>query len=230
MEWFEGPEGSGSPSARFGHSASFIEGNKIFVFGGWNGDNFFNDVHVLHMETMSWTKPDINGPSPCPWFYHCAVIIKSAILIHGGYYFNNDYFYEKTKFGTRLKDCYLNDMRLLDTEKMTWIRFSVSGTPPKPRLGHTINISGSSLLMFGGWSYESGLWKKNNKEDEVSYFKILNTIKFCWEMCKFKRKAPENWYGHTTTSIGNHLLIFGSWEYNRATNEVVILRNVEILK
>lgn len=34
MEWFEGPEGSGSPSARFGHSASLIEGNKIFIFGG----------------------------------------------------------------------------------------------------------------------------------------------------------------------------------------------------
>lgn len=34
MEWFEGPEGSGSPSARFGHSASFIDGKKIFIFGG----------------------------------------------------------------------------------------------------------------------------------------------------------------------------------------------------
>ena len=78
-------------------------------------------------------------------------------MIHGGYYFKDDYFYEKTKFGTRLKDCYLNDMRLLDTEKMNWIRFSVSGTPPKPRLGHTINISGKNLIMFGGWDYESGL-------------------------------------------------------------------------
>lgn len=56
-----------------------------------------------------------------------------------------------------MKNYYLNDMRLLDTEKMQWVRFSVSGTPPKPRMGHTINISGSSLLMFGGWSNESGL-------------------------------------------------------------------------
>ena len=49
-------------------------------------------------------------------------------------------------------------------------------------------------------------------------------------MCKFKRKAPENWYGHTATSIGSHLLIFGGWEYNWATNEVVILRNIDVLK
>ena len=34
MEWFEGPEGSGSPSAWFGHSLNFVEGKKIFVFGG----------------------------------------------------------------------------------------------------------------------------------------------------------------------------------------------------
>jgi len=180
MEWFEGPEGSGSPSARFGHSSSFIEGNKIFVFGGWNGENFFNDVHVLHLETMSWTKPDIGGSAPLSRFYHCAVIIQKAILIHGGYFFEDDYFYEKTKFGTKLKNCYLNDMRLLDTEKMIWIRFSVSGTPPKPRLGHSINISGKSLIMFGGWSYESGLREKREKNDEVSYFKILNTEVFCW--------------------------------------------------
>lgn len=79
---------------------------------------------------MSWTKPDIKGPAPTPRFNHCAVIIKSAILIHGGFHFNQDYFLEKQKFGTRLKDHYLNDMRLLDTEKMSWVRFSVSGTPP----------------------------------------------------------------------------------------------------
>lgn len=231
MEWFEGPEGSGSPSARFGHTASFIPGNKIFIFGGWNGESFFNDVHVLHLETMSWTKPDIEGPVPTPRFYHCAVVIKSAILIHGGYSFKDDYFYQKSKFGTRLKQCYLNDIKLLDTEKMVWIRLSVSGTPPTPRLGHSINISGSSLLMFGGWAHDSGLRKKSKKEgDEVSYFKILNTKKFCWEISKFKRKAPENRYGHTATSIRSHLLIFGGWEFNRATNEVVILRNIDYLK
>lgn len=118
-------------------------------------------------------------------------------------------------------------MRLLDTEKMLWIRFSVSGTPPKPRFGHTINISGNSLVMFGGWAWDSGNRNEEKDLDQVSYFKILNTNKFCWEDCKFKKKAPGNRYGHSTTTIGQHLLIFGGWEYNRATNEVVILRNVD---
>ena len=34
LEWFEGPEGSGSPASRFGHSTNFINGNKIVLFGG----------------------------------------------------------------------------------------------------------------------------------------------------------------------------------------------------
>lgn len=85
---------------------------------------------------------------------------------------------------------------------MTWVRFSVSGTPPKPRLGHTINISGSSLIMFGGWAFDSGLRTEENSSKEVSYFKILNTNKFSWERSKFKRSPPSNRYGHTSTSIG----------------------------
>lgn len=56
--------------------------------------------------------------------------------------------------------------------------------------------------MFGGWAFDSGLREKKKESQEVSYFKILNTNKFCWETCKFKRKAPFNRYGHTTTSIG----------------------------
>ena len=120
---------------------------------------------------MSWTKPDIQGPAPSPRFYHCAIVIGSAILIHGGFSFDEEYYNEKVKFGTKLKNFYLNDMRLLDTEKMSWIRLSVSGAPPTPRLGHSINVSGSSLILFGGWAYDSGLRKKDKVEDEVSYFK-----------------------------------------------------------
>ena len=56
-------------------------------------------------------------------------------------------------------------MFLLDTEKMSWERFNVSGTPPNPRLGHSINISGGNLLLFGGWSNDSGLRKKNTNQN-----------------------------------------------------------------
>ena len=49
-----------------------------------------------------------------------------------------------------------------------------------------------------------------------------------WEKGRFDGVPPLNRYGHTATSIGPHVLIFGGWEYNRATNEVVVLRDMNM--
>jgi len=43
MTWYQGPEGSGSPSSRFGHTANLVSGSKMLIFGGWNGTDLFND-------------------------------------------------------------------------------------------------------------------------------------------------------------------------------------------
>lgn len=54
----------------------------------------------------------------------------------------------------------------------------------------------------------------------------MNTNEFSWDTFKFSSKIPLNRYGHTATTIGQHVLIFGGWEYNRATNDTIILRNL----
>lgn len=61
MTWFQGPEGSGSPCARFGHTGSIINSNQMLVFGGWNMDSFFNDIYLLNLHTMCWYKPETKG-------------------------------------------------------------------------------------------------------------------------------------------------------------------------
>ena len=35
---------------------------------------------------------------------------------------------------------------------------------------------------------------------------------------------PTSRFGHTATAIGPHLLIFGGWEYSKAQNEIIVLR------
>lgn len=54
MTLYQGPSGAGSPPARFNHSANIVGGTKMFVFGGWDGKNYFNDVYVLDLEVMAW--------------------------------------------------------------------------------------------------------------------------------------------------------------------------------
>ena len=61
MTWYQGPEGSGSPSARYGHSATLVGGSKMLIFGGTDGKNYFNDLYVLDLEIMAWTQPKTSG-------------------------------------------------------------------------------------------------------------------------------------------------------------------------
>ena len=63
---------------------------------------------------------------------------------------------------------------------------------------------------------------------DIDYLIVLNTEKMCWEKAKYEGNAPRNRYGHTATSIGPHILIFGGWEFNRATNQVVVLRDLNV--
>ena len=51
---------------------------------------------------------------------------------------------------------------------MIWIRIGISGKPPIPRFGHSLSISGSNLVMFGGWTNTSGIRgkKETGKNNE----------------------------------------------------------------
>jgi len=97
-------------------------------------------------------------------------------------------------------------------------------------------------VFFGGWTLESGKRIDKRESGNTEYFTILNTNTMSWNLATYKGKAPHCRYGHTITSIGPHLLIFGKpfppsktinlriggWEYSRATNEVVVLRDLNL--
>ncbi len=53
--------------------------------------------------------------------------------------------------GSTLQSCYLNDFRVLDLETYVWSRLRTHGTPMQPRFGHTLVMSGTDLVGFGGW-------------------------------------------------------------------------------
>jgi Rab9 effector protein with kelch motifs len=98
------------------------------------------------------------------------------------------------------------------------VRLRVSGTPPTPRYWHTANVSLSDIVYFGGWSINSGSRAHQANAHEIDYFVVLNTdADLRWEKGVFEGQPPPSRHGHTATSIGPHILIFGGWEYNRAS-------------
>lgn len=157
MTWYQGPEGAGAPTGRFNHSANLVEGTKMYVFGGWNGKDYFNDLYILDLEVMAWFRPETSGPAPTPRQGHTSILIGNNLVVHGGFKIREEQL--KTcglNQGGHVAASYLTDLRVLDTDTLTWSRLRISGEPPEGRFGHTLNISGSEILLFGGWTLSSG--------------------------------------------------------------------------
>jgi len=42
------------------------ETNELVIFGGWNGRERLNDIHILDIATSTWSKPVVGGLLPHP--------------------------------------------------------------------------------------------------------------------------------------------------------------------
>jgi hypothetical protein len=68
----------------------------MYIFGGWNGKEYFNDVITFDLEKMVWNKLETSGTSPIPRQGHSACVVGHNLIIQGGFSFDDKLF--KTKF------------------------------------------------------------------------------------------------------------------------------------
>ena len=95
----------------FGHSALLL-GDKIVVFGGWNGKVAFNDLWVYDTGTSNWIKARVGGTIPAARHGHTMELLDDGrLVLFGGYTLGED--------GAPV---YVNDVRELDTDSMSWRR------------------------------------------------------------------------------------------------------------
>lgn len=139
FEWLLANETGEAPSPRYGHTADLYN-RKMYIFGGWNGKNYFNDVHVFDLEKMAWSKLQTNGTPPAPRQGHASCVVGQNLVIQGGFSFDESKYRKNfNNYGTFLKSCYLNDIKVLDMRDNVWAKFPTKGQPPKPRFGHTLS-------------------------------------------------------------------------------------------
>jgi len=92
------------PTKRTSHSAVFYQ-NKMYVFGGFSGEEYLNDLFEFDIETETWT--DISslykGDVPSARSRFCAAVHDNCMYVLGGWnkvgYFNDFYAYN---FDTRV--------------------------------------------------------------------------------------------------------------------------------
>eukprot|EP00747_Dinoflagellata_sp_TGD_P183514 gnl/TRDRNA2_/TRDRNA2_38437_c0_seq1.p1 gnl/TRDRNA2_/TRDRNA2_38437_c0~~gnl/TRDRNA2_/TRDRNA2_38437_c0_seq1.p1 ORF type:complete len:436 (+),score=62.16 gnl/TRDRNA2_/TRDRNA2_38437_c0_seq1:59-1366(+) len=241
MTWFQGPSSGGAPSARHGHSAT-LHGTRLFVFGGVCGAKYFGDLHCLDLASMAWSSPQTSGPKPSARFGHTALLIGDSLMVHGGFCMESADIGREETSGSLLKACYLNDIRVLDINRMLWSRLRTHGEPPTGRFGHTLVLSDDDAIVFGGWAgkegdaagvafslknkvKDGGESPKSNEDQSCNYCYTLRTSDMRWVPVKYSGVPASRRYGHSTTAIGPHLIIIGGWDGGKPLMDVIVLRD-----
>lgn len=124
------------PGARDSHG-SVVLGDRMIVFGGTNGSEKVNDLHVLDLRTKEWSRPKCDGIPPAPRESHTATVVDdNKLVIFGG--------------SGEGEANYLNDLHVLDLSTMSWTSPEVKGELPAPRDSHVAAAIGNKLFVYGG--------------------------------------------------------------------------------
>jgi len=142
--------GSGPP--KFARHAAVEIGNKIYVFGGFDGFGAFFGLGVFDVDTCHWSYPEVHGAPPVPRTNHAIAAVGNRIYLFGGNDTTKPLQDSNLQFGT------YGDFQVFDIDTMTWSELHCTGKIPCPRSGHHMITIGSKLFLFGG-----GLWNDKSK-------------------------------------------------------------------
>lgn len=130
--------GTNIPVARAEHTA-VVDGNRMIVFGGYDGKKKLNDTYVFDFATRQWFRPpaaECNAPSRrCK---HSAVLYKRKMYVVGGFQFNDGDNYA------------LTDMHVLDLDTFSWSCLLMGNSSPEALQGHKAVVCGDSMYIVGG--------------------------------------------------------------------------------
>lgn len=150
------------PSARYIHSAVWdAVGNRMILFGGFDGSNYLNDVWALSFnDGLAWVQLAPDGTPPDARAKHSAVLdpVSRQMLVFGG----------ETSGGTAQGDLWSLDLSLAVP---AWSAISAGGAPgartwhtavydaPRERMLIVGGHSASNSLLRDVWCYSgSGGW------------------------------------------------------------------------
>lgn len=131
------------PEPRCGHKMVTID-EKLYVFGGGNGDNWsnkFNDLHVFDPETNVWSRPQTTGCVVDATTFASVFNIGRFLFVFGGG--------KLTHRGSVSKDIFV-----YDTVSRHWKKQKIHGKGPEERDDCTTNVVGDVVYFMHG--YNSG--------------------------------------------------------------------------
>lgn len=160
-----------------------VAGAKLIIFGGMAGCRL-DDLHVLDISTLTWSRPTLSGPPPLPRSLHSASIIGNKMFIFGGWVPHHERDANESKdwcpsiendpnqplppiIHEKEWRC-TNTLGVLDLDTYIWQYVSSetsADTVPKARAGHCAVPISTRLYI---WSGRDGYKKAANK-NQVCY-------------------------------------------------------------
>eukprot|EP01132_Coremiostelium_polycephalum_P006162 gene6162-7675_t len=138
MKWsIPNCSGDTPPPPLWGHSSTLFQ-DKIYFYGGCNGQDPLNTFSIFDISNQSWnlniTVTSI-GPAPLPRVTHSLSLYNGNFILLGG--------------GCGTNEKILNDCFIFNPETMVWKHFSGDNPPPQ-RCSHTCEVFNGKIYMFGG--------------------------------------------------------------------------------
>nr|PVC50199.1 hypothetical protein MACL_00002453 [Theileria orientalis] len=190
------------PTHREGNSCNVTvlhQTHAIVLFGGFNGEVFFNEVYLLDLEKRRWSKRNPSGPLPTPRNEHSALIYPPRFDLRNGNPGSSEgqnkdstngapttpvyntvvyLFVFGGKTGTRHQFQCLNDMWAYNVSKDYWISVETGDNKPCPRFGVSpLWADDETICVFGGESSSpSGYVDRTERVllDDLWMFHITN--------------------------------------------------------
>jgi len=144
-----------APPPRESHSATACTDRdgtnpRLIIYGGMSGCRLA-DLWILHIDTMTWSKPQLGGIPPLPRSLHSATMIGSRMFVFGGWV---PLVMDDVKVATHEKEwkC-TNTLASLNMDSMAWESLSMEvfeDAMPRARAGHCAVSIHTRLWIWSG--------------------------------------------------------------------------------
>ena len=151
------------PCPRYCHSSAIAK-DQMFVFGGWDMEHFYGDLHVYDRISNTWNYVQTTGSIPrpccqlaCTHFTGSTTTGKGYLLLFGGCYRSHNHYSDSEVF--------LDEFRILDLDLLTWLpiartlpnyKGAVMASVASPKRGWILS-GGMYNSQYGGRRFRNNL-------------------------------------------------------------------------
>jgi len=173
-----------------------VEGDCMYVFGGYSGTGYENSVLVFNFSTNAWSTMEAKGDIPAPRSAHTSVVMGKSMFVFGGW--NGSH-------------C-MNDLYELNLVTQTWSRVEYTGEMPCTRCSHGAIVyeDGASTVMsiFGGYAIEKAGDTHKGYLNDLYEFRLDTKS---WKKTRTTGEAPSPRSRFRMVGHKDSIYLFAGW-------------------